>query len=310
MPQSQPTGAGPLTRSAVLSQLPIAPSDFVVEIGAGPVPFRLTSLIIDKYPFENLERHGDIINVAPTIKADATKLPIADQACDVLFASHVIEHIPEPWKFLQEAKRCARFIYLEFPSAWREVMYAWSFHRWLVEVEQGRLVFYKNDIPQLFGDLFHTHYDYLLDTWSEYRFAELNTYLYTKTAELACVVSSKTAFQHVLSRSAQGEKKLNFPSRYGQMGIGSVPYPLAARFKTLLWSMTPAALIKLRNRVAQRRNSANRPEFTEALLPRLLCQACRVARLSVECESTERIIACKACGARYRATDGVFDFDI
>ena len=122
MPRSQPTGTGPLTRSAVLSQLPIAPSDFVVEIGAGPVPFWLTSLIIDKYPFENLERHGDIINVAPTIKADATKLPIADQACDVLFGSHVMEHIPEPWKFVQEVKRCARFTYLEFPSAWREVM--------------------------------------------------------------------------------------------------------------------------------------------------------------------------------------------
>lgn len=299
-----------MKRSTVLRQLPIRPTDFVVEIGAGPAPFWYTQLILDKHPFENLERHGDIVNVAPVIKADAIKLPLADKACDVLFASHVIEHIPEPWKFIEEAKRCARHIYLEFPSALRELMYAWSFHHWLVDVEDGHLVFYRNDIPQLFGAFFHTHYDFLLDTWSEYRFAELNTYLYTRTDDLAYVVSPKTALEHVLERSAHGDQKINFPSQYGHTGTGKVPYPVATRLKTLLWTMTPASLLRLRNSLRQRRNSGHRPELTEGLVARLVCQTCREARLNLQRGATQGTITCMACGTLYKAIDGVFDFDL
>lgn len=136
-----------MNRSTVLDNLPVGPSDFVVEIGAGPMPFRHTKLIVDKYPFDNSERHGDIANVAPVIKADAARLPLADGACDVLFVSHVLEHIDEPRRFLEEARRCAKRIYLEFPTALREMMYAWPFHRWLIEFRENQLVFYKNDVP-------------------------------------------------------------------------------------------------------------------------------------------------------------------
>ena len=309
--QSRDVRQTPKRRSAALSQLPISESDFVVEIGAGPTPFRHTKLIIDKYPVENNERHGDIQNIAPVIKADAAKLPLKDKACEVLFVSHVIEHLDDPARFIEEAKRCSKHIYLEFPTVVRELMYAWSFHKWLVDVEGSRLVFYKNDIPQLFGNFFHAHYDFLLDSWSEYRFEELNASMYLRTNDLAYTITPKTALEYVLERSARGDQKVNFRSQYGQIGLGTVAYPITARLKMLLWTITPAIIVRARNRLARKRNRSMRHELTEAIVARLLCQSCRIGSLRLEhSASKQHIICCISCGERYTSTDGVFDFDL
>lgn len=298
-----------MTRTEVLDRLPIRPSDFVVEIGAGPAPFRHTKLILEKYPFDNEERHGDIVNLAPVIKADAAKLPLADQSCDVLFASHVIEHLDEPGRLVEEAKRVARNVYLEFPTAARELMYAWSFHKWLVEAEGNRLVFYRNDIPQLFGDFFHAEYDFLFDTWSQERFEELNGFLYAPVEEVTWTVSPRTALEHVLARGRNGGHKINFPSQYGRTGTGSVAYPMATCAKMIAWALTPSSLIRARNRLAQRRNRRARQPLVEPLLARLVCQRCRTGGLQHRGGSGAGEIVCPACGEHYAATDGVFDFD-
>jgi len=297
-------------RVELVSQLPIRPSDFVVEIGAGPTPFAYTKLIIDKYPFDNDERYNDIVNIAPVIKADAVKLPLANKSCDVLFVSHVIEHLSHPELFIEEAKRCARYVYLEFPTARRELMHAWPFHKWLVENEAGRLVFYRNDIPQIFGDFFHTHYDFLFDLWSEGRFEELNSYLYVEADDLAYTFSEKTAFERVLERSAKGDEKINYRSRYGQTGRGTVRYSLSSRLKMTVWALTPERLIQSRNRFSQRRNRSKQHKLTNDIVSRLLCQRCRVGKLRLEGESSSEQIVCESCGKRYTANNGVFDLDI
>ena len=202
-----------MNRKDVLDGLPIKSDDFIVEIGAGHIPFRHTRLILDKYPFENIERWSDIKKIAPVIKADAIKIPIKDKGCDLLFASHVIEHVHDPKKFLEEAKRCSKFVYLEFPRLPRELMFAWGFHRWVIEIEDTRLIFFKNDIPQIFGDFFHRNYDLIFHTWCEQRFEELNNYLFIESDKLDYEFSQKTAFEHVLNHSAVGARKINFSSQ-------------------------------------------------------------------------------------------------
>jgi len=298
-----------MRRSEVLDALPVPESAFVVEIGAGPTPFRRTQLIIDKYPFENTERHGDVLNVAPILKADAVKLPLADRSCDLLFVSHVLEHIDQPTAFLEEARRCATWVYLEFPSRVRELMYAWSFHRWVIDILDGTtLVFHRNDVPQLFGDFFHQNYDFLLDAWSEERFAELNHSLHVETARLAWEFSPLTALEAALRASACGEDKVNYRSRYGATGVGEVSYSRGVLFKTLLWSVMPDRLLRWRRLRQDRVNAERAVELTEAILARMICQRCRAGALGfVDGHSA---IVCRSCQARYERERGVFDFDV
>jgi len=48
---------------------------------------------------------------ARAIKADAKKILIKSNKCDLLFLSHVIERQHDP----EEVERCSTFVYLYFP---------------------------------------------------------------------------------------------------------------------------------------------------------------------------------------------------
>ena len=89
------------TRAEVLQNLEIQPDDFVVEIGGGHEPFWRSNIICDKYPFDNIHRSQDLVHSAPVLIADAGRLPLADASCDLIFASHIIEHLPHPDTFLE-----------------------------------------------------------------------------------------------------------------------------------------------------------------------------------------------------------------
>lgn len=299
-----------MRRSELLRRLPIESTDFVVEIGAGPVPFQHTKLILEKYPFENSERHGDTKNVAPVLKADAMMLPLKDKGCDVLFASHVLEHIESPELFLAEAKRCSRFMYLEFPTPNRELMYAWSFHPWLIEIEGEKLIFFRNDIPQLFGDFFHAYYDFLIDAWSELRFEDLNNHIYVSSDRLSFEFSDLSALEYVLEKSAKGEQKVNYRSDYARDGVGNVRYPRDLIAKIVLWALTPDWLLRRRRAYVDKRNAGRALQLTGEVLERLLCPRCRSGQLAfVEASSSSEIV-CQACESRYQQEQGIFDFDV
>lgn len=295
-----------MRRDAILDGLGIDPKAFVVEIGAGTIPFRLTRLIVDKFPFDDAERSGPIAGRVPVIQADAVRLPLKKQSCDVLFCSHVIEHLEEPGRFVEEAKRCARKLYLEFPRARRELLYAWRYHRWLVEIEGSKLVFHRNDVPQLFGGFFHEHYDLLLDVWSAERHGDLNAHWFGDPNELSVVISPRSAFEHVVETSPRGAGKRAYGSPYAEEGAGPVEYSWSSRLKVAAWSLLPTSPLRARRNgmgSAQR----SRDPLGEEILAKLLCQACRDESARIEPVSGE--LACGGCGARYRAKEGIFDFD-
>jgi SAM-dependent methyltransferase len=87
-----------------------------VDIGCGP-GFLLACL--EKW-FPNAELIGvdasdQLLDVAKSrckamkaLKGDACSLPLADASVDVLFALHVVEHLPRPADFLHEAHRVLR----------------------------------------------------------------------------------------------------------------------------------------------------------------------------------------------------------
>jgi SAM-dependent methyltransferase len=288
-----------MRREEVLRSIPIGRSDFVVEIGAGHNPFHATDLIIDKYPFDNFHRFDDILCTAPVIKADAIKLPLAPKGCDLLFASHLIEHLAEPAKFINEVKRCSKRVYLEFPSVTRELMYAWSFHEWLIEVKDRHLVFYRNDIPQLFGPFFHQHYDVLLDVWSSQRFDELNSYVYSESEELSYEFATESAFEHVLSFSPRGREKVN------RATTADVRYVWTQLAKVVAHRLMPDPILRLGIQLRRVWRRGTPRLLNQAIVDRLVCQRCSLRELRLK--NTE--IVCDACGTVYGQLNGVFDLD-
>ena len=288
-----------MRRSAVLKSLPIRKEDFVVEIGSGPAPFAYTKLIVEKYPFENLERWGDVKNTAPMIQADATRIPLKDQSCDVLFVSHVLEHMERPDEFLNEAQRCAKYIYLEFPTLQRELMYAWSFHKWVVEIQDNKLICYPNDIPQLFGSFFHRNYDRIFHLWTEERFEELNSFRYCRTDSLVLEYSYTTAMKIAIEKSARGNNKVNFAEiqkqKYSTVDLG---------ISTIL-NLAPSGIRNIYDRARSYWNRRKSFPLTASLMEKFHCLDCRNGSLQI----LKVAIRCDACGRVYPNINGIYHFD-
>jgi SAM-dependent methyltransferase len=287
-----------MRRSDVLKQLAIGKEDFVVEIGSGPAPFPFTKLILEKFPFENLERWGNVKRIAPMVQADALKIPLKDHSCDLLFVSHVLEHLDHPEEFLKEAQRCSRKIYLEFPTFYRELMYAWSFHKWVVEIHGLKLICYRNDIPQMFHDFFHKNYDLLLHIWSEERFEELNSYIYVDTASLTIEIADRSALQIALERGPTGNLKVNFAE------TRKLPYPTLELGGLLIYNLLPRRVLQWKQKLSERRNAKKSFEIDSALFEKFMCPKCR----SNELNRSESAIQCANCKAQYPAIQGIYHF--
>jgi hypothetical protein len=292
--------AAPNTREAVMRSIPIGKGDFVVEVGGGHRPFPRSDLIIDKYPFEQAHRTADMAHTAPVIIADAVKMPLPDKGCDLLFASHIIEHLPHPDEFVAEIKRCSHRVYLEFPSRRRELMCAWSFHEWLVEAHETHLIFYKNDIPQLFGDFFHRNYDHVLDAWCLQRHWVLNTYVYCDSNRLSCEIAQQTAFERAVSLSATGSAKVNFADPV------SVPYTWRQVATIVAMKLLPKAILGWLRKVRRHHAAGALRPLPQQLLSRLICPQCRGRDLRLV--SAE--ILCPQCHTIFRQRNGIFDFDV
>ncbi|HYM09124.1 MAG TPA: methyltransferase domain-containing protein [Bryobacterales bacterium] len=289
------------TRDQVLGSLGIGREDFVVEIGAGHRPFRRANLIVEKYPFDQVERIEECVSQAPTIIADAIALPLPDKGCDVLFASHVLEHLPEPARLLEEARRVSRHTYLEFPSPARELMYAWSFHKWLIEVEAAHLIFYRNDLPQLFGDFFYRHHDFLFDAWQSQRHDQFNSSIYVEPEALSWEFAAQTALEHVLASSPRGAAKVNVaPVQYARYTWRQIA---AIAVQSLPGKMLD---LFLQRKARQNRRPAHTRPLTPELLDRLVCQRCRSGPLRLESSQ----IVCQSCRAAYFQKRGLFDFGV
>ena len=288
------------TRDDVLRSLDIDPGAFVVEVGGGHQPFERSNLILDKYPFDNLHRVQDLAHRAPVLIADAVRLPIPAKGCDVLFSSHVIEHLPEPDRFLSEIRRCSRRVYLEFPGARRELMFAWSFHEWLVVAEGTHLTFYRNDIPQLFGDFFHANYDFLFDAWASRRHLELNAHVWCESDLLTWSFAEVGAMEHLTARSARGAERVT------EAPIEPVRYSYRQLLILGLQRALPDSLFsRLVHSHRERRTGA--PIGVSAdLAARLMCLECSRTGLVVRGDE----LACEHCGYTYRRRSGLLDFDV
>lgn len=272
--------------------------DFIVEIGAGPIPFYGTKVIIDKYPFENSERCANIKTVAPLIKADACSLPFLDKSIDLLFMSQVIEHLPDPILFLKEAKRTAKDIYIESPSSIREVLFGWSFHRWVIKADDGKWTFYKNDLPQLCAGHFHNEHDIFFIEYTINNFEKLNNYYYGSVEKLKFEISDITALEYL---SKTNQQKTDFATT-----ADNVTYSNKIRVIFYLMSKN-VVTVKFRNHIKniifsfKRSGRATAIDLNEAVKDRLMCISCKKPLTAAD-------YTC-SCGLAIKRINGILTFD-
>lgn len=287
------------TREQILRRIDVGKTDFVIDIGGGHRPFWRADLVIEKHPFEHSLHRTQAMQfpAVPVIKADAMAVPVPDGGCDLIFASHILEHLPDPGGFIEEIKRCSQHVYLEFPSRNRELMFAWSFHEWLIELDGRVLKFYRNDLPQLFGRLFHEEYDAALGAWSDARHEHLNTSIYCRSDELECEFPAESALEMLLRSSPSGISKINSAD-----SVHRPRYSIREVLAFAAQSMLPAGIF---SRLSQHRGRSSSPlPLPDSVIARLMCLQCRAATLHRHKET----ITCD-CGAQYSPDRGVFNFD-
>lgn len=130
----------PLAIWREISEMGINYGDLVLEVGSGQHPHVRSDVLCDMFLDDNAERaKGSPIMIdRPIVCGNAEQLPFRDNAFDFLIASHLLEHLIYPEKFLEEAMRVSRKGLIVTPSELAEkIMGGWAFHLWLVTVTQG-----------------------------------------------------------------------------------------------------------------------------------------------------------------------------
>lgn len=133
----------------------------VLEVGGGNHPDKRASVVVDKYVEDNTHRSGDLFvyKNQQFLQADGENLPFADKEFDYVICRHVLEHVDDPIRFVEEQARVAKMGYMETPSLLGEYIAPKESHRWVIQDIDGKLVLYDKEVlgfkPWMdFGEVF------------------------------------------------------------------------------------------------------------------------------------------------------------
>src|ERR1039458_591945 len=107
--------------------LPIPNAGLVLDVGSGSSPHPAADVLLEKY-VDSLHRYDRLVADRPTVIADACAMPFADKAFAFVIAFHVLEHVREPERFLDELQRISHGGYIETPSAIFERLVPYDVH--------------------------------------------------------------------------------------------------------------------------------------------------------------------------------------
>lgn len=121
--------------------LKIKAGDKVLDVGGGHNPHPRANVVVDKFTNTNYHRSGDIKvrKKQKFIAADGEDLPFKDQEFDYVISCHVLEHVENPVKFLNEIFRVGKRGYIETPSLLGEYLYARESHKWILHEHDNKL---------------------------------------------------------------------------------------------------------------------------------------------------------------------------
>lgn len=128
----------------------------VLDVGAGHMPEPRADVVVDKYAADDFERASGLDVSKPVVVGDGHALPFAEGAFAYVVASHVLEHATDVGEFAAELVRVGAAGFVQVPSAQAELTFGWPFHPWLIDLEDGVLVFRPRGAAAApYGQLFH-----------------------------------------------------------------------------------------------------------------------------------------------------------
>jgi hypothetical protein len=116
----------------------IGPSHLVIDVGCGGNPNPRANVACDFMP-DDYERGESLQVDCPFFWADSARLPLRTGAFDYSILCHVLEHVREPGKTLDELQRISRAGYIETPNAFHEFIIPYTTHISRCTVVDGKL---------------------------------------------------------------------------------------------------------------------------------------------------------------------------
>jgi FkbM family methyltransferase len=126
----------------------IKPTDKVLDIGSGHLPFPLATCLSDISVDDNSYGRAGVpfkhIDGKTVYECNVEKLPFADKEFDFVYCSHALEHVANPKKACEEIMRVGKRGYIETPKKAKDL---WlnnvkvSNHKWAIEKENNTLIF-------------------------------------------------------------------------------------------------------------------------------------------------------------------------
>jgi SAM-dependent methyltransferase len=254
---------------------PIGREDLVLDVGSGAAPNPYANILLEYDPSGRETNSGAArANGKLLLWGDVQRMPFRDRVFDFVTCFHVLEHVPEPAKCLNELQRVAKRGYLETPNEIFDYVVPYHDHQNRVSFDGETLRVVKKD------------------RWNVERFVE--RFGKKRSRQVFDVLISNPANLHVTLR---WDDRINFAVSDEVIRDGAIESGDGERESAAPMSPWVNALAT--------RFMRRRPMTDDRLLTMLRC---------VRCESTDvqwtpdRNVTCKSCGRVYARVDGCLDF--
>ncbi|MCX6150416.1 MAG: class I SAM-dependent methyltransferase [Ignavibacteriales bacterium] len=118
----------------------------VLDIGSGGEPFPHATFLIDRFPGKTQHRYNELkTDNLPFSVGSVEDLPYKNKSFDFVYCAHVLEHVENPAKALNEIQRIGQSGYIEVPTKMSDIVFNFAklkhFHKWHITKAGNTLIF-------------------------------------------------------------------------------------------------------------------------------------------------------------------------
>ena len=125
--------------------IPVNRDSLVLDVGSGDKPHWRSDVLLDKYIGDEYgsQRSGSKKTFVskPIFNADIDNMPFGNKVFDYVVCSHLLEHVVNPGKAIEEIMRVGRAGYIELPYEGSQKISDFPTHLWYCRRDGEKLIF-------------------------------------------------------------------------------------------------------------------------------------------------------------------------